>query len=269
MQFIYYIPKAPAAPAELLERLGLAAVLGCPVEAGAMEDGPDGGGGCVLWASDGPRAKLPARELAAGSTEKDRMRWIPIRGDKPEAPEEGEPPVLYYLGYDRQDPPRPEELLRATALPGEKIVLGDGNDWLIPHARRYDADEGFFVAAVPIRETLGDDGGVTTDVVDAHRALWDAAAEVWNQCRLAHHKAASGRDDYQPPEGYEPPELMSDERAGEIFELALASNHRLGRWEIAALGLLRSDALLPVLRAIADVDAFEEMAKNLPEPGGD
>ncbi len=262
MQFIYYIPKAPAAPAELLERLGLAAVLGCPVEAGAMDSGPDGGGGCVLWASDGPRAELPA--------ETDRMRWIPILGDKPDdAPEDAEPEVLYYLGYDRQSPPRPEELLRGTALHGEKIVLGGGDAWLIPRARRYDADEGFFVAAVPFRETLGDDGGVTTDVVDSHRALWDAAAEGWNQCQRAHHEGASERDDYEPPEGYEPPEPMSDERAGEIFELALASNYRLGRWEIAALGLLRSDVVMPVLRAIADIGGFEEMAKNLPEPEGD
>ncbi len=255
-QFLYFIPGAAAAAGEQLAELGLGEVLSGGFTHGAVDSGPDGPG--VLVASSvGPHTPLRYRREA--------QRWVPIRPD-------GEQ-VGWWLGWEKEIPPGPAGLLRAEALDGPELTLGDGRLWRIPRAKRFVVGEGL-LAAVPLRETLTDDGQAELVVPDPYRALWAAAEEVWDDCIRSQHEAAGESDGYEPPADYEPPEPMSGERAVEIVRLALATNYRLGRWEIRALGLVATDAIAPVLRAIADLDGFEEMvaaetAKKVPEAGPD
>ncbi len=255
-QFLYFIPGAAAASAEQLAELGLGEVLSGGFSHGGIDSGP-AGAGVVIASSAGPPTALRYR--------RETQRWIPIRPDGAEA--------AWWLGWETDAPPGPAELLRDEALAGVEVTLGDGRAWRIPRGRQVDLDDGLR-EVLPQRETLGDDGRPVVEVVEAYRGLWGAAEEIWNDCVRVQHEAAEGSDDYEPPDGYEPPEPMSGERAVEIVRLALATNYRLGRWEISALGLIATDVIGPVLRAIADLDGFEEMvaaetAKKAPEAGPD
>jgi len=41
----------------------------------------------------------------------------------------------YWIGFETQAPPRPQDLLRTNALAGHFVELEDGNQWLVPIAR--------------------------------------------------------------------------------------------------------------------------------------
>lgn len=250
MQFVYFIPGASAAPGEVLEGLGLAAILGRHVEAGPTDRGPDGGRGCLIFAGEGPRARLAA--------EAGRMRWIPARG--------GGGAVAYWIGYDRGEPPTPADLQRERILPGRALRLGDGNEWIVPMARQYDTEVEQFVPAVPMRLTVDDDGRDAAQVVAGYAELWDGAMAAWNECVRAVAEAA-GEERAELAE-LEPMPLAEAER---ICAAAIRTNYRAGRLEARALGLFDTATITAMLRTISDLDGFEEAAKNrrAPSPDGD
>ena len=252
MQFVYFIPGASAAPGEVLEGLGLAAILGRDVEAGATDAGPDGGRGCLIFAGEGPRARLAA--------EAGRMRWIPARD--PDVHRDGE--TAYWIGYDRQELPTPADLQRAEILPGRALRLGDGHEWTVPIARQYETDIEQFVPAVPMRLTVDDEGRDAAEVVAGYAELWDGALAAWNECvRAVAEAAGEGRPELAE---LEPMPLAEAER---ICAVAIRTNYRAGRLEARALGLFDTATITAMLRTIADLDGFEEAAKNRRAPSPD
>lgn len=64
----------------------------------------------------------------------DGLTWIPaVQFDEFEA-------GRYWVGLDTEKPPTPEDMQRAYPYSGEKIVMGDGMEWLIPIAERLPFD---------------------------------------------------------------------------------------------------------------------------------
>jgi len=247
MQFLYYIPGAGAIGPKQLQAVGLADVLGCPAETGAIANGP-AGAGAIAWASEGPRPEPP------GSA--DPMRWVPIRL--------GEGVPAYWLGIgQRLFAPRPADLARGSMLSGRAVRLGDGNEWMIPAARLYVGEE--FVPGVPVRHVLGDDGQAAAEISPRYVPLWAGAVEAWNEYMRTVAAAAEG------PRAAELAEIppAAPGRLAELAELAIGHNYRVGHWEALALGLLDSETIPAALRTLADIDGFEAVLRgNEQRPAG-
>ena len=252
MQFVYFIPGRGSAGAAALEAFGIAEVLGCAAESGPVASGPGGAAGTILWASQGPKPDV--EDVAA-------LRWVPQFREDADG-EDAKRRAVYYVGVDPEKPPRPDELLKGDAVEGERIELADGNMWIVPRARMY--DEAGFSMALPGRLCVDDDGRDEWRVVERYRRCWDAALAGWNQYVGMAARATADK-------GGEP--APADMTVGEAIGLAadvLGCNYRVGLAELKAIGALSSTNAVEVLRAAADIAAFEEMIesskKNGPEP---
>lgn len=124
MAFAIYIASVPGDTTlqdEKLAKVGLS-----HLQAGASyiatPAGPDGKSGVVFsWYAQGdhrgPMAYLP-----------DHQEWTPSIQ-----------PGLFWLGFRRNEKPTPD-LLAFGDNPGLKIVLGDGQEWVLPAAGSFPAD---------------------------------------------------------------------------------------------------------------------------------
>ena len=184
---------------------------------------------------------------------------------KPDEQEWQQAPVLgpgyegpgYWVGFETAHPPGPQDLARVKQLAGHLVEMGDGKLWLVPAARRWRRDasgEPTWSVALPAARGLNADGRwVAGDVVARHRPLWDHVVRVQQMLDAM----AGGAT-----------EVSFDLAAEcEMCVAALATNYRVGAVEVAALGLLTSDAVFPVIAALTDMPSLEALSKKAGAPG--
>jgi hypothetical protein len=163
-----------------------------------------------------------------------------------------------WVGFETARRPRPEELLRRNPIEGRPVAMGDGNDWLVPIARRCvgGPDGAAWLMALPRAHRFEKGSWSPGEVLGRYRALWQRVEQY------AGALVELGKGD--PAAG----ELVSFEDENETIVEALAVNYRLGRHEVSALGLVTSEVVGPVIRVLCDLDALEELGKKGEAPGG-
>ena len=214
--FLYYLPgfAQPILAADKLPE-ALRPQLADGSWTNAPQPGPDQGTGLVI-------AVCP--ESPAGGGREARCGYFP--GEQTWMPiiEEGASGAVganlsHWLGWERDAPPTPADLIRRKPIAGHLVALGDGNDWLIPavHAPR---------TSIPqvLRRSLTapGGGGWETEVLPEYAAVMAAAAR-W-------HDIVGGTE--------------TRFRENEWIDFAvqlLALHYRVGPREISALGLLRTN----------------------------
>ena len=205
-QFIYYLPGAQTAtPADLRER-GIHALHGVSYDFLKTTQGPDGSTGIVLFPAGGDHPKR---------CQPDAQHWQPCGS--------------YWIGTWRDANPPPAALERPELVQGHTVKLEDGNDWIIPVARRFPAG-----TALPVKLLLDDTGHWKAAGLERYAALTAAADHVYTAFLL----------DGEP---------LSLADMADIAVQALACNYRLGRWECSALGILSSDNVQAILGALIDL----------------
>lgn len=217
--FIYFIPGGRGASAEALEAVGLNEMLGdLSLSSGQIDKGPNGAGG-VLIRIDGDRAPR-LRYAGEGQV------WRECAGGK------------FWLGYDREHPPTPEDLVRPDLIDGHSVLLEDGNKWLIPVARV------FATGGPPMfRMNVDNDGNwVVGDTIARLKAVEVDAEAVWQEL-LTSLDAGKGDEDAVKV-------LLTTE--ADMCVRALAVNYHLGRYEIGALGLLSPRVTSEITLALID-----------------
>jgi hypothetical protein len=168
MQPIYFLPNLRAAEAEsppqrpaILKARGLAEVFAgvkfeeqpCYELRGSLTACGDAGG-CLLCYQT-PAGGIPKQW---GNTGVNDLSWTPI-GDG----------SLLWIGVDRADPPRPEELARPRINRGYDIELGDGQTWKVPVIRRPDSS-----SYLPCAFVRGSDGRRVEKLRAEYQADFDA-----------------------------------------------------------------------------------------------
>jgi len=224
-QFVYFVPGDGGAAPALLAAIGLGHV--GPAASGRIDKGPEAKPGTLV------------RSTAGGATGRlafnDLLLWRP------------EPERRWWLGFDEQAPPGPDDLIRASGTtPGLPVVLGDGREWECPTAR-----DGDGTCRLPMRIGLDAEGKDTFDVIAARAALWAMAGEAWEHAMA--EAVAAGEGAETPAGG------MTIAKAVEIAAECLATNYRVGVTEVKALGLLTTRNARDVLAALIDWKAFIEM----------
>lgn len=247
---LYYLPAFPrpiATAADLAAWPDLAGALaGAEWSQGATK-GPDGGDGLVLAAH--PKPGIVAPRLAYA---REQQTWHRVEAPPdPGAPGPVDPPgSAYWFGWWSESaspaspaPPGPEDLERRQVLPGHRVTLGDGNDWLIPaiHAPR---------TAIPHTMRLGADRSWRLEPLPEYAAIMAEGAH-W-------YRVAAGELDPPPRSEW-----------AEFACRLLALNYRVSPWEISALGLLRAsdDQYAAVVAAALDFPAVAAEAEAQKKTG--
>ena len=249
MTLLYYIPGDPGRGFDLaaVRRLGLGYAFESPeLTPRGVRGGPDDGNGTIVAASS---------DAAQVGYFPDRQTWQRI-SEKLLA-------GGVWVGFDRNNPPRPEELVRKQPLGGHWVELADQRQWLIPAARSWMEQEGQlrWLSTLPTASLLDAEGNWTEGgVVARYQRLW-ATAERWWDVRAGLAIAEPDSDTEETPEGGRRREFSFAE-LNDAATLALATNYRIEKIEAAVLGLLSTTSIVAVLDALIDWPAVIDWQKK-------
>lgn len=215
MEFLYYRPGESAqTPAELAYAFDTK-----PIGRHVIANGPDGGGG-MIFASGG----YDERPNRVGMYH-DQQTWQKMPG------------VSLWIGWYTAELPHPRELLRPNPVPGQDVILGDGNPWTVPVAVVFvDGSDGLLhrQVALPQRMAIGQDGEWSVgSVVAKYAALYDVAKSWWD------------RD-----------EGVTIADATNWCCTALATNYKISATEASVLGLFDTDSYKQILDIVIDFDTL-------------
>lgn len=125
MSFGIFVPRRGEAT-NLLKSVGADWALDpsvAPMGIEILEGGPGDSAGTLIYFDrrGGSPSQFTHIDLA-------RQRWAPASKD-------GELPMgRYHVGYWRDHPPGPDELVRADVVDGQPVTLRDGRSWIVPIA---------------------------------------------------------------------------------------------------------------------------------------
>lgn len=129
-----YIPGAKGATNEHLVRVGLGRLCepSGPEWTEVLGRGPDGGSGSVAsW----PLTGDPSIDALQGY-HPERQQWLPIDEDPAQQLAAGR----FWYGCEPERPPTPADLALKKQVVGERVLLADGQAWMIPFASRLPHD---------------------------------------------------------------------------------------------------------------------------------
>ena len=241
---LYYIPNATRAiKVEGLAELGLAHAFEGRLTPREVSRGPDGDRGVVVADPD----RLSEHLLGYWP---ERQTWRKLPGS------------TVWLGSTNAERVEPRDLVRENAVAGHWVTLADGQDWLVPVARGLadEEDSLSWYSALPSAVTLDDEGNWTRGgVVAKYQQLWQIACDWWDAVQAA------------PVEEVEDNANQGTARVRVRFSfdnvcdaalVALGTNYRLARAEVAFLGLFDDACAREVLMAVVDWPVAKEFLKK-------
>ena len=242
--FIYCLPPAGGTAADRVAACGLSYAIRESISARECSEGPGGTAGLLVAdPSTSPILKYdPAGQTWARC-------WRPAGKPTP------------WIGYSNADPPKPGDLIKPSTLKGHDVELNDGNEWHVPIARSIETISGvrYMVINLPRVMTIDDEGEwAEGDVVAEFAPLWEIAAKWWDHWTLAAKQALAGDGEIDKPVEVE---VVEFNPAHEYAVTVLGYNYKIGRDEVAALGMFRLENNVPVsayavLNALIDMPAM-------------
>jgi hypothetical protein len=232
--FLYYVTSRAAMNKASLEALGLGPVFGKgSVPNVGVTGGPDGKNGVVFVC--GPE---PGQESQVAGYFPDKQEWVECVTDG------------YWLGWAKGAKPGPEDLARASMIPGYVGKLNDDGEFLIPILVS-DCQE----TAVPKALSRGTSGKWDQETpLPQYAALCRDAEEA-----LPPLKALLWPED--TPDDEDPPEPLSREAMVDLAIRGLQVNYRLGPAEVNVLGLLTTHNIASIVALMIDIHAAREMSE--------
>lgn len=231
---LYYIPRFDRQiPFEEIRKAGLAYALDEKATACTVSNGPGGGGSGVV--------------LAVGLFSGHRIGYFEAKQTWRRIPKSAA-----WVGFYTDAPPVPDDLVRDQPLPGGIVTLGDGNEWSVPIARANSVTDGQLSSAIalPSRVTIDDDGAWRNDgIVPRYAELWAAADGFW-----AAFVVPMAETDDQPE--------LDGTVAYDWALSALQANYRVGKAEVAMLGLFDDVNVARILRILIDWDTIVQWQKK-------
>lgn len=194
--------------------------------------GPDGGQGLVYTINSNDQ------ELRIDSpTNIEGCDWQPAWIDEAN----GLPAGRYWLGRVRGKPVPPASLARSRQFPGENLTLADGNEWLIPIARR-----------LPMNHGLDAQGRFSRVPKPEHCDYFEQAERMLAEVFTA---VESDQD------------RVSIQDANSFAVKAIAKNYLVNRDVVAWLGLLDDECLGRITQIAIDLKNIIQYVreKKVPE----
>lgn len=232
---IYFIPNAKVVCRELLEIHGLQTLVTSAQSRETMR-GPNDGPGLLVASGN-----LPADQMSFAP---DRQTWKKRFGSDA------------WIGIDLDAPKQlHRDLLRDKQVRGQSIILSDGNAWLVPVLRSFDANQldGPFAYRVNLERVLEQDPEtgrmVPGDVIPQYEDVWEQALEI-GDCLLKQVTQGANAA------------TLDDELLEDFVANVLHINYRLHKPELSLLKLLTTETLVRVMQIAIDWDTLETNLKN-------
>ena len=205
MHFLVYLPSEHANAAETLASVGLGH-LSEGAQRAAPVKGPDGEGTIYTW------------DLSVNPVYRpEQQEWVP-------AVQMGHMPAgRYQVGFSKQHPPTPRELMHPLPIDGRAVRFGDGQDWVLP---KY--------LDIPYSIVRNEQGEWVYKALERY-ASFLLAVSVW-------HDRMSGECAGTP---------ATDADLCDLVEQALSINYRLVPEVVNQLGLFRTGGSENLARAAA------------------
>lgn len=148
-----------------------------------------------------------------------------------------------WLGWERQSPPRPEDLLRRDPITDYRVLDPAGREWRVPCARSSDGSQSSF----PVEYVFSESGVVVNKVPATLEHLWTLSGEIAD-----HYTGRRPRDESWQVEA---------------ALVVLQTNYRLGKAEVTALqtmGLpvLTRGTVNGILLSLVDNDLQQEFTEQ-------
>jgi hypothetical protein len=234
--FLYYLPgRSRSIKLPEVKRLGLGYAFEERMTPNDVYEGPDQRKGVILV--DPGRTDRPIGYV------RDQQEWRKI------------PKRDAWLGWWRDSPPGPADLVRRRVIPGHSIEIG-GQRWECPIARAADEDNGqlHWFPVLPVAMGLDEEGNwVRNGTLPQYARLWQIACDYWNALTGATPESeADGKSRI----------VFNFSNAADAALCALATNYRVDRAEVAALGLFDEQTVREILQALVDWPTVEEFAKK-------
>lgn len=189
---------------------------------GITGNGPDGAAGCLI----ADKTLKPSET----TYKPDSQVWTQSITGK------------FWIGYWADSPPAEADLRRETMVMGHEVAINEGL-WMIPAARCFPAG-----TALPMVMTLRADGSMGYAAAPKFKALSESAERLWMD-----FLDASGvtQDDAESRTALTPRQR---------YDLALAAlgvNYRVTADEANVLGLMTTDSVRQIQRALIDMPTVE------------
>jgi len=247
MVFMYFVERPDSANKEQPKKKVLAHLRrhgfshpfskGLIVTQAYTQAGPSGGPGSTLVAWP---FYMQAKDLKPISYRPSEQTWLDCG--------EG-----IWLGWQTEEPPRPDELQHEEMVMGHGVMMNDGNEWVVPCARKANG-----TTSLPQVMQLDDEGNVEYKVKGQFNQLMKDAEEVWQGL-------IERWDDIVPKDGKQSKVsfTLSDAMLFRVGLNALAVNYRVGRHEVNVLELFDTNrSLLDLALALIDWPTIVEWAEK-------
>lgn len=241
---LYYLPNEPRGiRIERIHELGLGYAFEDRRTPCGCQHGPDGGSGVVI----ADERCVPSHLVGYFP---ERQQWLKIPG------------MVAYVGFYPADRPKPADLARTQQLRGHLVKLRDGQEYEIPVARALSEDNGELLhyCRLPAGTSIDEQGNwIRGALAPAEARLWEIAERFYLAFSTQFRTPAD--EEEQPAEA---PTTITLDFAGEndAALAALAHNYRVGKAEVALLGLFDNQAIGGILQALIDWPTFIEFLKK-------
>jgi hypothetical protein len=227
-QFLYYLPGRQAVSDDEAGKLLPHAELLPAYSKRQIGAGPDGAGGMLLCRGEAPEHFIYDPETQVWQSCESGAWWV---------------------GYEKEAMPGPEDLLRADAIEGHLVKLFDGHDWIIPILRVITTGT---VLPMHTAIVLGANGQWITKLRPQYQTLGHRVEALWNDFYGGLKAAAEG----------ESPLAITFDLKMELVIEALAINYRISGAEISLLMLLGGVQMNAVIEAMLDYPTALSMAQK-------
>lgn len=235
MIFLYFFPELKGPPSEdYLKSLGLDKVWHSgrafrPIP----EPGPNGLSGMMMH---------PGGELIP-TYDEGSQTWRECAGGK------------YWLGFETDNPPGPEQLSRGKQFTKWMVPLLDGGEWKIPCQ-----------VVLPKWVDVDVDGKRIDRVCDENKALSAQAEELSDYFMEVFGFSGQEPDESDSSTQPLPEKIVGEEYFWEVATAALSLNYHVSPYEISALKLLDEESIQRILFALVDYpwgDSINQMREEI------
>lgn len=233
--FLYFIPKLQSASKEDISKAGLYPTFGSSsFDFRSTSLGPNKQSGAIIVIkSSNPEAKTP------------QVGYFPEKQDWQENISK-----KFWLGKEKENPPKPVDLQRKELVDGHLTKLEDGNDWLIPAARIFPQG-----TTLPQSLILGPNGELVKEILPRFAQLGKKAERVWSEAKRQLGWLKDG----------ETSEPINEKEEWNIAIEALSINYRLGQDECSFLRFLTTANITSILHALIDFPTIMAVIKSQQE----
>lgn len=155
-----------------------------------------------------------------------------------------------WIGYDKENKPKPQDFLKSNPIDGHRIKLEDGNEWIIPLARRFESG-----CNLPKALSMLCGDKISYIIVARYLPLQKIAEKLLCLYPWKYESDEKRQQDFNEISDYPTQFKMCVE--------ILSANYHINFLDISVLGLLSTSNTLEICKLLIDFPTAEDVENGL------